>query len=92
MPRKQNSAKKLEWKEVLAGQEDFLRPMIREVVQQVLEAEMDEGLGAENGERTANCQGYRSGYHGRTLVTRVRKLELQRLDRELEEVRESAVG
>jgi hypothetical protein len=34
MPRRQNSAKKLEWKEVLAGQEDFLRPLIREVVQQ----------------------------------------------------------
>jgi putative transposase len=77
MPRKQNSAKKLEWKKVLAGQEDFLRPLIREVVQQVLEAEMDEALGAEKGERTANRQGYRSGYYGRTLVTRVGKLELR---------------
>lgn len=77
MPRKQNSAKKLEWKEVLLGQEDFLRPLVREVVQQVLEAEMDEALGAEKGERTPNRQGYRSGYYGRTLVTRVGKLELR---------------
>jgi putative transposase len=77
MPRRQNSAKKLEWKELLAGQEDFLRPLIREVVQQVLEAEMDEALGAEKGERTANRQGYRAGYYGRTLITRVGKLELR---------------
>jgi putative transposase len=77
MPRRQNSAKKLEWKEVLAGQEDFLRPLIREVVQQVLEAEMDEAVGAEKGERTSNRQGYRSGHYGRTLVTRVGKLELR---------------
>ena len=77
MTRKQDSAKKLDWKEVMAEQEDFLRPLIREVVQQVMEAEMDEALGAEKGERTANRQGYRSGYYGRTLVTRVGKLELR---------------
>ena len=68
---------KLEWKELLAGQEDFLRPLIREVVQQVLETEMDEALGAEKGERTPNRQGYRAGYYGRTLITRVGKLELR---------------
>jgi putative transposase len=62
---------------VLAGQEDFLRPLIREVVQQVMEAEMDEALGAEKGERTSSRQGYRSGYYGRSLVTRVGKLELR---------------
>jgi putative transposase len=77
MPRKQNSAKKVDWKEVLACQEDFLRPLIREVVQQVMEAEMDEALGAEKGERTSSRQGYRSGYYGRTLITRVGKLELR---------------
>jgi Transposase and inactivated derivatives len=77
MPRRQNNAKKMNWKEMLGGQEDFLRPLIREVVQQVLEAEMDEAVGAEKGERTANRQGYRSGYWGRTLVTRVGKLELR---------------
>jgi putative transposase len=77
MPRRQNNAKKMNWKEMLGGQEDFLRPLIREVVQQVLEAEMDEAVGAEKGERTANRQGYRSGYYGRTLVTRVGKLELR---------------
>lgn len=77
MTRKQNSAKKPNWKELLAEQEDFLRPLIQEVVQQVLEAEMEEALGASKGERTASRQGYRSGYYGRTLITRVGKLELR---------------
>ena len=74
MTRKQNNARKPNWKEVLAEQEDFLRPLIQEVVQQVLEAEMEEALGAGKGERTASRQGYRSGYYGRTLSTRVGKL------------------
>jgi putative transposase len=77
MTRKQDSAKRTEWKELMAGQEDFLRPLIQEVVRQVLEAEMEEAVGAEKGERTPNRQGYRAGYYGRTLVTRVGKLELR---------------
>lgn len=74
MTRKQDSAKRTDWKELMAGQEDFLRPLIQEVVRQVLEAEMEEAVGAEKGERTPNRQGYRAGYYGRTLVTRVGKL------------------
>jgi putative transposase len=77
MTRKQDSAKRTDWKELMAGQEDFLRPLIQEVVRQVLEAEMEEAVGAEKGERTPNRQGYRAGYTGRTLVTRVGKLELR---------------
>ena len=64
MTRKQDTAKRSNWKELLAEQEDFLRSLIQEVVQQVLEAEMDEALGAGKGERTASRQGYRSGYYG----------------------------
>lgn len=70
MTRKQNSAKQAGWKEVMGGQEDFLRPLIREVLQQVMEAEMEEALGADKSERTSSRVGYRSGYYGRTLVTR----------------------
>ena len=77
MTRKQDNAKKANWKELIGEQEDFLRPLVQEIVQQVLEAEMDEAIGAEKGERTPNRQGYRSGYYGRTLVTRVGKLELR---------------
>jgi putative transposase len=77
MTRKQDSAKAVDWKEVMREQEDFLRPLIREVIQQVLEAEMEEAVGAERSERTPNRQAYRAGYYGRTLVTRVGKLELR---------------
>ena len=77
MTRKQDSAKAINWKAVMGGQEDFLKPLIQEVVQQVLEAEMDEAIGAEKSQRTPMRVGYRSGYYGRTLVTRVGKLELR---------------
>ncbi len=38
---------------------------------------MAEALGAEKGERTADRLGYRSGYYGRMLITRIGKLELR---------------
>jgi hypothetical protein len=43
---------------------------------------MTEALGAEKGERAAGRQGYRSGYYGRTLITRVGKLELRVVKRQ----------
>src|ERR1700720_2982321 len=58
-------------KAVLTGDEEFLRALVRTALQEVLEAEMTEALGAEKGERAAGRQGYRSGYYGRTLITRV---------------------
>ena len=65
------------WREVLAEDTDWLRDLVQQVVQEVLEAEMDEALQAGKGERTASRLGYRAGYYGRTLVTRVGKLELR---------------
>jgi transposase-like protein len=50
-------------------------------MQEMLEAEMTDALGAEKGERTAARLGYRSGYYSRTLVTRVGKFELRFLAR-----------
>ena len=46
-------------------------------MQEMLEAEMTDALGAEKGERTMARLGYRSGYYSRTLITRVGKLELR---------------
>ena len=51
--------------------------IVRAVVQEMLEAEMTDALGAGKGERTSARLGYRSGYYSRTLVTRVGKLELR---------------
>jgi len=64
-------------KALLAGDEEFLRALVRTALQEGLEAEMTEAWGAENGERAAARQGYRSGSYGRTLITRVGKLELR---------------
>jgi transposase-like protein len=64
-------------KDILLQNPDGLREVIRAVMQEVLEAEMDETLGAQKGERTTARLGYRSGHYGRTLITRVGKLELR---------------
>src|SRR5580693_5770272 len=56
---------------------DGLREIVRAVMQEMLETEMTDALGAEKGERSAARLGYRSGYYGRTLVTRIGKLELR---------------
>ncbi|MBV9500394.1 MAG: hypothetical protein JO138_13565 [Acidobacteriaceae bacterium] len=44
MTRRKNSANKLSLRQVLAEQEDFLRTLVQQVVQQVLEAEMEEAV------------------------------------------------
>jgi transposase-like protein len=64
-------------KELLLQSPEGLREVVRAVMQEMLEAEMTEALGAEKGERTAERLGYRSGSYGRTLITRVGKLELR---------------
>jgi putative transposase len=64
-------------KELLRGDPDGLRELVRVVLQEALEAEMTDALGAAKGERTGARLGYRSGYYGRTLITRVGKLELR---------------
>jgi putative transposase len=66
-----------EIKEQLREKEDYLRPLVGLVVQEILEAEMNEALGAQKGERTEGRMGYRSGYYVRNLVTRVGRLELR---------------
>lgn len=80
MARKQDTPTREEWKAALVElvkEGDYLRTVVEEVVQQTLEAEMDQALGAEKGERTTNRRGYRSGHYPRTLITRVGKLELR---------------
>ena len=64
-------------KALVASDPDFVRVLMRAALQEVLEAEMTETVGAAKGERTAERLGYRAGYYDRTLVTRVGKLELR---------------
>ena len=80
MARKQSTPSREEWKAALVElvkEGDYLRRVVEEVVQEILEAEMDEALGAEKSERTAKRRGYRSGHYSRRLVTRVGELELR---------------
>jgi putative transposase len=77
MTRKEHKAERIDLKALAGGDRDFLRELIRTTVQEVLEAEMTDALGAAKSERTAARNGYRSGYYGRSLITRVGKLELR---------------
>src|SRR5512147_1509669 len=77
MTERKSRPEGIDVKAVLAGDDAFIRTVVRAALQEVLEAEMTETVGAGKGERTANRLGYRSGYYGRTLITRVGKLELR---------------
>ena len=57
-------------KALVVSDPDFVRVLMRTALQEVL-------LGAAKGERSESRLGYRAGYYGRTLITRVGKLELR---------------
>ena len=58
-------------KELLSGDDDFVREAVGRYLQDVLEEEMTAAVGATKGERSLGRVGYRSGYYDRALVTRV---------------------
>jgi putative transposase len=62
--------------EILLDDPAFLREIVERVVQQVLEAEMTEHIGAAPYERSTTRSGHRNGYKPRTLRTRVGTLNL----------------
>lgn len=64
-------------RKLLSADPEWLRPMVQALLQDVLEAEMSEHLGADKHERTGARRGYRSGYYRRNLITRVGKIELR---------------
>ena len=68
---------KLSAAEVVRGDRDLIKALMKEALQAVLEGEMTEFPGVTPGERTEARTGYRSGYHGRSLITRIGKLELR---------------
>ncbi len=77
MTKAERKASAVDVKALLREDADFLREVVRATLQEVLEAEMTEAVGAGKGERAPSRLGYRSGYYGRTLITRVGKLELR---------------
>jgi putative transposase len=77
MTKKQDKSRIEEIKAIMSQDVDFLRPLVRTVMQEALEAEMEAVVGAGKGERSGSRLGYRSGYYSRSLVTRVGKMELR---------------
>jgi putative transposase len=61
---------------VLLDEPDFLRQIVERVLQEMLEAEMTEHIGAAPYERTHKRTGQRNGYKPRALRTRVGTLNL----------------
>jgi len=66
-----------EIKAALEQDENFLRPLVQSIMQETLEVQMTEQVGAERYERTDGRVSYRSGYYRRELVTRVGRIELR---------------
>jgi putative transposase len=62
--------------EALLDDPDFLREIAERVIQEILEAEMTEHIGAALHERTDTRKGHRNGHKPRTLRTRVGTLNL----------------
>jgi putative transposase len=77
MTKREGKGEVVDLKGLLSGDDDFLRTAVQTLVQEALEAEMTEAIGAAKGERTEGRLSYRSGYYGRTLLTRVGTLELR---------------
>jgi putative transposase len=77
MTTRKHKAKLLSAEAMLASDRDFLKQAVKAALQEVLEGEMTQFLSAEPGERTEARNGYRAGYYGRSLVTRIGKLELR---------------
>ena len=55
----------------LLGSQDGLAKLVETVLNQILEAQVTESLGAERHERSDDRLGYRNGHRARTLYTRV---------------------
>jgi transposase-like protein len=64
-------------KDLMSTNPDALRTIVQTVLQEMLEGEMTEALGAGKSIRSDGRVGYRSGHYSRTLITRVGKLELR---------------
>jgi transposase-like protein len=61
----------------MGANRDALREIVQDLLQEMLEGEMTDVLGASKSERIDGRVGYRSGHYNRTLITRVGKLELR---------------
>lgn len=76
MDSSKNNAKAKMFQDALIDEKDFLKNIIRDFCNKVLEEEMKEHIGAKKYQRTESRTGHRNGYKPRTLKTRVGTLDL----------------
>ncbi|PBN41305.1 IS256 family transposase [Sphingobium sp. D43FB] len=77
MTRNENRPSIAAVKDLMGSNRDALREIVQDLLQEMLEGEMTDVLGASKSERADGRVGYRSGHYNRTLITRVGKLELR---------------
>src|SRR6266404_8292182 len=77
MTKREGKGEVVALKDLLRRDEDFVRSAVQALVQEALEAEMTEAIGAAKGVRSDGRLSYRSGYYSRSLITRVGTLELR---------------
>ena len=75
---------------ILGQRDEAIRKLVQTILNEVLEAEMDEHLQAKRHERTDGRKGYRNGHYERGLTMRVGPLDL-RVPRDREGTFETAV-
>ncbi|HSN84064.1 MAG TPA: IS256 family transposase [Polyangiales bacterium] len=63
--------------QLMKEDKDILKEVVQTALQEILEAEMNEHIGAGPYERSGERRGYRAGYYSRSLITRVGKIELR---------------
>src|SRR5437868_5938467 len=66
-----------EVKTILSQETDFLKPLLKTLLSEILHAEMNEVIGAESYQRSGERRGYRSGYYSRQYITRVGSINLR---------------
>lgn len=76
MDSNKNNAKSKMFQDALVNEKDFLKEIIQNYCQNLLEEQMMEHIGAEKYQRAEDRSGHRNGYKPRTLRTRVGTLNL----------------
>ena len=66
-----------EVKQFFTENKDFLKELVQNSVQEIMNAEMSNYLNADAYERTGERKGYRAGYYSRFLYTRVGAITLR---------------
>jgi len=77
MTETKRKTKRATAKDWVASDPELMKALVREALQEILESEMTEQIGAAPGERSLDRLAYRAGYYTRNLVTRIGKLELR---------------